>query len=55
MKIYNVMGEQITTPIDETRQAGYYSERFYGAGLASGVYSTVCRLEISLIVRSCCC
>jgi len=38
LEIYNVMGEQITTLIDETRPAGYYSERFDATGLASGLY-----------------
>ena len=38
LEIYNVMGEQITTLVDETRQAGYYSEQFDADGLASGFY-----------------
>ncbi len=38
LEIYNVMGELITTLVDESRQAGYYSEQFDANGLASGVY-----------------
>jgi len=38
LEIYNTLGERITTLADETRQAGYYSERFDAAGLASGLY-----------------
>ncbi len=38
LEIYNVMGELIAILIDETRPAGYYSERFDATGLASGIY-----------------
>jgi len=38
LEIYNALGEKIATLIDETRQAGYYSERFDATGLASGLY-----------------
>jgi len=32
------LGESIATLVDETRQAGYYSERFDANNLASGIY-----------------
>ena len=38
LEIYNGLGERIGTLIDETRQAGYYSEQFDATGLASGLY-----------------
>ncbi len=38
LEIYNVMGELITTLVDEPRQAGYYSERIDATALASGLY-----------------
>ena len=38
LEIYNALGERIATLVDETRQAGYYSEQFNATGLASGVY-----------------
>ena len=37
-EIYNQLGERIATLVDETRQAGYYSEQFNATGLASGIY-----------------
>jgi hypothetical protein len=38
LEIYNGLGERIATLVDETRQAGYYSEQFDATGLASGLY-----------------
>ena len=38
LEIYNALGERIATLVDETRQAGYYSEQFDATGLASGLY-----------------
>jgi hypothetical protein len=38
LEIYNALGERIAKLVDETRQAGYYSEQFNAAGLASGLY-----------------
>ncbi len=36
--IFNILGERIATLLDETRQAGFYSEQFDATGLASGLY-----------------
>ena len=38
LELYNALGERIETLVDETRQAGYYSEHFDATGLASGLY-----------------
>ena len=38
LEIYNALGERIATLVDETRQVGYYSERFDASNLASGLY-----------------
>jgi hypothetical protein len=38
LEICNTLGERIATLVDETRQAGYYSEQSNATGLASGVY-----------------
>jgi minor extracellular serine protease Vpr len=38
LKIYNVLGEEIATPVDEVMNAGEYSVTFNAAHLASGIY-----------------
>ena len=38
LKIYNVIGQEIATPISEFHQAGNYRFRFDGTGLPSGLY-----------------
>ncbi|MDQ7816383.1 MAG: T9SS type A sorting domain-containing protein [Melioribacteraceae bacterium] len=38
IKIFNILGEEIKTLVNETRQAGYYTEEFNGSSLSSGVY-----------------
>ena len=38
LEIFNLLGERIVTLVDETRQAGYYTEQFDASGLSSGVY-----------------
>ena len=38
LEVYNALGERIATLVDDTRQAGYYSEQFDATGLASGLY-----------------
>jgi hypothetical protein len=50
LEIFDLLGESIATLVDEKRQAGYYSERFDGTGLASGVY--VCRIQAGDFVQT---
>jgi hypothetical protein len=38
IRLYNLLGEEVSTVLDETREAGYYSAEFDGSMLASGVY-----------------
>jgi hypothetical protein len=38
IKIYDVIGREVVTLIDETREADYYTVEFDGTNLASGVY-----------------
>jgi len=38
LKIYNSLGEEITTLVNEVKQAGNYTVEFNGSSLPSGVY-----------------
>lgn len=38
LKIYNVLGKEIATLVNETKQPGNYAVRFSGKDLASGIY-----------------
>ncbi len=38
LKLYNVMGQEVLTLVDEEMPAGVYDVRFNGSGLSSGVY-----------------
>jgi hypothetical protein len=38
IKIYDITGREVSTLVDETKKAGYYSVEFDGTNLASGVY-----------------
>lgn len=38
IEIFNTIGEKVATLVDETRQAGYYREKFDASTFASGLY-----------------
>jgi hypothetical protein len=38
IKLYNTLGQEVKSIIDETKEAGYYTAEFDGTDLASGVY-----------------
>ena len=38
LKVYNLLGEEVTTLVNEYRTAGKYTDVFNGTGLPSGVY-----------------
>ncbi|MEJ5262330.1 MAG: YCF48-related protein [Ignavibacterium sp.] len=38
IKIYDILGNEVATLVDELREAGYYSIEFDGSNLSSGIY-----------------
>jgi parallel beta-helix repeat protein len=40
LKVYDILGREVTTLVDETKEAGYYTATFDGSKLSSGVYFT---------------
>ena len=38
MKIYDVLGREVSTLVNEVKEPGRYTVRFDGSKLASGVY-----------------
>ena len=50
LAIYNLVGQQVATLVDEEKQAGSYNVYFYASHLSSGVY--VCRLFVGGNVMS---
>lgn len=38
IRIYDITGKEVRVPVNEIQKAGYYSVRFDGSGLSSGIY-----------------
>ncbi len=38
LKVYDILGSEVATLVDEVKEAGYYELSFNGSGLASGTY-----------------
>jgi hypothetical protein len=51
LTVYNVLGEEVRSIVDEFQQAGAYSMEFDGRGLAAGVYMAVLRANDYVEVR----
>ena len=50
LKVYDVLGREVSTIVNERKDAGVYSVRFDAAGLSSGVY--VYRLQAGGVVEA---
>jgi len=38
LKVYDILGNEVTTLVDENKPAGNYEVKFDGSNLASGIY-----------------
>ena len=43
LNVYNVLGEQVATLVNEVKDAGSYQVQFNASNLTSGIY--ICKLE----------
>jgi hypothetical protein len=50
LKVYNTLGQEVATLVNETKPAGVYTVEFDAAGLSTGVY--FCRLEAGSFVQT---
>lgn len=50
LRVYDILGKQITTLVDGYRDAGHHSVSFSGGGLANGVY--IYRMQTGSFVQS---
>lgn len=51
LNIYNVLGEKITTLVDEVKQSGYHNIAFNGKNLASGFYIYVLKTNNQIVSK----
>ena len=51
LKVYNVIGREVTTLVDRDYQPGVYNVVFEAAGLASGIYLYEIRMKAFQSVR----
>ena len=50
IKVYNILGKEVRTLVNEMKVPGYYSVDFNGEGLASGVY--IYRMQAGRFVQT---
>ena len=50
LKVYDILGKEVATLVNENKGAGYYTVNFDASKLASGLY--IYRLEVNNFVES---
>jgi len=50
LKVYNLLGQEVATLVNEVRPAGNYQVRFNASGLASGIY--LYKLQSGNLIRT---
>ena len=50
LRVYDQLGREVTTLVNEKKEPGSYQEQFDGSGLSSGVY--LCRLTAGDFVQT---
>jgi len=54
LKVYDILGKEVSTLVNENLQPGTYEVPFSNNQLPSGIYYINCRQEISRIRSRCC-
>ena len=54
LKIYDLLGREVKTLVNEIKKSGYYEVSFDGSSLASGIYSIAWKRERSLTQKRWC-
>ncbi|MBX7047521.1 MAG: T9SS type A sorting domain-containing protein, partial [Ignavibacteria bacterium] len=48
LKVYDISGKEVSTLVNEVKQAGYYTADFNGSVLSSGIYFYVVKWNTEL-------
>jgi len=51
LKIYDILGNEVATLVNEQKEPGYYEIEFEGTNLSSGVYLLSLNLNNTIITR----
>jgi hypothetical protein len=50
LKVFDVLGREVTTLVNDTKEAGKYTAKFDGSNLSSGIY--ICQLKADNFIES---
>lgn len=53
LKVYNILGKEVSTLVNEEKPAGYFQAKLDGTGLASGIYFYTLRAGNFVLTKQC--